>query len=92
MALLDDEEIRSRLEGLEGWERAGDVIRKQFKLDDFVGSIRFVDSLVEPAEEMGHHPDLDISWNRVTVSLSTHSQGGLTGADLELAERIDALA
>jgi 4a-hydroxytetrahydrobiopterin dehydratase len=92
MPLLDDEEIEARLEGVEGWERAGDAIRKQFKLDDFVGSVRFVDSLVEPAEEMNHHPDLEISWNRVTVSLSTHSQGGLTGADFELAERIDALA
>jgi 4a-hydroxytetrahydrobiopterin dehydratase len=91
MALLDEEEIRSRLEGLEGWERADDAITKQFKLDDFVGSVRFVDSLVEPAEEMGHHPDLEISWNRVTVSLSTHSQGGITESDFELAERIDAL-
>jgi 4a-hydroxytetrahydrobiopterin dehydratase len=91
MALLDEEEIRSRLEGLEGWERADDAITKQFKLDDFVGSVRFVDSLVEPAEELGHHPDLEISWNRVTVSLSTHSQGGITESDFELAERIDAL-
>jgi 4a-hydroxytetrahydrobiopterin dehydratase len=91
MTLLDEEEIGSRLEGLEGWERADDAITKQFKLDDFVGSVRFVDSLVEPAEEMGHHPDLEISWNRVTVSLSTHSQGGITESDFELAERIDAL-
>jgi len=92
MALLDDSEIQSRLEELEGWERAGDSIRKQFKLKDFVGSVEFVNTLVEPAEGMGHHPDLEISWNRVTVSLSTHSQGGLTEADFELARRIDALA
>ena len=92
MALLDDSEIQSRLEALEGWERDGDAIRKQFKLDDFVGSVEFVKQLVEPAEEMGHHPDLEISWNRVTVSLSTHSEGGLTEADFELARRIDDLA
>jgi 4a-hydroxytetrahydrobiopterin dehydratase len=92
MALLDDQEIRSRLEELEGWERSGDAIRKQYKLEDFVRSVQFVEKLVEPAEDMGHHPDLEISWNRVTVTLSTHSQGGLTKADFELARRIDAVA
>jgi 4a-hydroxytetrahydrobiopterin dehydratase len=92
MALLDEETIRSRLDELDGWERDGEAIRKQFKLDDFIGSVEFVKRLVDPAEEMGHHPDLEISWNRVTVTLSTHSQGGLTDADFELARRIDALA
>jgi 4a-hydroxytetrahydrobiopterin dehydratase len=92
MALMAADEIHRRLEEVEGWERSGNSIRKQFTLDDFVGSVRFVDSLVEPAEEMGHHPDLEISWNTVTVKLSTHSEGGLTEADFELAERIDALA
>ena len=91
MALLDEDGIRSRLEELEGWERAGEAIRKRFKLDDFVGSVEFVDRLVAPAEEMGHHPDLEISWNRVTLTLSTHSEGGLTNADFELARRIDEL-
>ena len=51
-----------------------------------------VDSLVAPAEEMGHHPDLEISWSTVTVTISTHSEGGLTAADFELATKIDALA
>ncbi len=92
MALMAADEIHRRIEEVEGWERSGNSIRKQFTLDDFVGSVRFVDSLVEPAEEMGHHPDLEISWNTVTVKLSTHSEGGLTEADFELAERIDALA
>ncbi len=91
MALMTDEEIRARLDDLEGWERSGDAIRKQFKLDDFVGSVEFVNRLVAPAESMGHHPDLEISWNKVTVSLSTHSQGGLTGADFDLAAEIDAI-
>ena len=92
MALLDEDGIRTRLGELEGWERAGEAIRKQFKLDDFVGSVDFVNRLVAPAEEMNHHPDLEISWNRVTVTLSTHSEGGLTEADFELARQIDALA
>ena len=92
MDLLSDDEIASRLGELDGWERAGDAIRKTFERGDFVGSVRFVDSLVEPAEGMGHHPDLEISWDKVTVSLSTHSAGGLTANDFELAKRIDALA
>jgi 4a-hydroxytetrahydrobiopterin dehydratase len=92
MPLMADDEIQTRLETLEGWERSGEAITKQFKRDDFVGSVRFVDDLVQPAEDMGHHPDLEISWNTVTVTLSTHSEGGLTAADFELAGRIDALA
>ena len=91
MALMADDEIEARLEELEGWERSGDSIRKQFTLDDFVGSVEFVNRLVAPAEDMGHHPDLEISWNKVTVSLSTHSQGGLTEADFDLAARIEAM-
>lgn len=91
MALMADEDIEARLEDLEDWERSGDSIRKQFKLDDFVGSVDFVNRLVAPAEELGHHPDLEISWNKVTVSLSTHSQGGLTEADFDLAARIEAI-
>jgi 4a-hydroxytetrahydrobiopterin dehydratase len=92
VALLNDAEIEERLAGLPGWERQGTAIAKCFKREDFVGSVRFVDSLVEPAEEMNHHPDLAISWDAVTVTLSTHSEGGLTANDFELAGKIDALA
>jgi 4a-hydroxytetrahydrobiopterin dehydratase len=92
MARLDDAEIERRLAELEGWERAGDAIRKGFKRGDFVGSVEFVRALVEPAEEMGHHPDLEISWDEVTVTVTTHSEGGLTANDFELAARIDGLA
>jgi 4a-hydroxytetrahydrobiopterin dehydratase len=92
VALLSDAEIDQRLASLSGWERKGDAIEKQFKRDDFVGSVRFVDQLVEPAEAINHHPDLAISWDTVTVTLSTHSEGGLTAGDFELAEKIDALA
>jgi 4a-hydroxytetrahydrobiopterin dehydratase len=92
MAVLTDEEIGARLDDAEGWERDGDAIRKQFKFDDFKGSVDFVNRITPPAEEMNHHPDLAISWNTVTVSLSTHSQGGLTENDFELASKIDSQA
>jgi len=90
--LLPDDEIESRLGELEGWSRDGDSITKTFKNDDFVGSVRFVDALVEPAEDMGHHPDLSLSWDEVTVSITNHAAGGLTENDFELAKRIDAIA
>jgi 4a-hydroxytetrahydrobiopterin dehydratase len=90
--LLSDEEIDGRLRDLDGWEREGDAIARSFDRGDFVGSVRFVDAIVEPAEEMGHHPDLEISWATVTIRNSSHSEGGLTAADFELAARIDALA
>jgi 4a-hydroxytetrahydrobiopterin dehydratase len=92
MALLSDEQIEEKLGPLEGWERSGDAIRKQFQLDDFKGSVDFVNRLTPEAEEMNHHPDLEISWNKVTVAISTHSEGGLTENDFKLAERIDSVA
>jgi 4a-hydroxytetrahydrobiopterin dehydratase len=92
MALLGSDEIEAMLADLDGWERRGDAIVKSFERGDFVGSVRFVDSLVEPAEAMGHHPDVAISWATVTVTISTHSEGGLTAADFELAGKIEALA
>jgi 4a-hydroxytetrahydrobiopterin dehydratase len=92
MERLGEEEIGSRLADLEGWERAGDAIAKTFDRGNFVGSVRFVESLVEPAEEMNHHPDLEISWSKVKVSITTHAAGGLTANDFELARQIDALA
>ena len=92
MALLNDAEIGEKLAGLSGWERKGGAIEKSFKGEDFVASVRFVDRLVEPAEAMGHHPDLAISWDTVTVTITSHSEGGLTANDFELAGKIDALA
>jgi 4a-hydroxytetrahydrobiopterin dehydratase len=92
MARLSDEEIDDRLSGLDGWDRDGDAIRRQFELDDFKGSVDFVNRLTPEAEDMNHHPDLAISWNKVTVSITTHSEGGLTENDFELAGRISRLA
>jgi 4a-hydroxytetrahydrobiopterin dehydratase len=92
MARLSDEEIDQGLTELEGWERDGEAITRTFKLDDFKGSVDFVNRLTPEAEDMNHHPDLAISWNEVTVTISTHSEGGLTASDFELAGRIDRVA
>ena len=92
MALLGDDEVAGRLESLDGWAREGDAITKTFENGDFVGSVEFVKKLVEPAEGMGHHPDLELSWDKVTVSITNHAEGGLTATDFELAQKIDALA
>lgn len=92
MTLLDDQSIQDRLADLEGWSLEGRIITREFEFEDFVGSIRFVDSLVEPAEAMNHHPDLGISWNIVTVAITNHAEGGLTEKDFELAGKVQSLA
>jgi 4a-hydroxytetrahydrobiopterin dehydratase len=92
MAVLSDQDVQVRLGGLEGWERDGDAIVRQFEFKDFVGSVDFVNRITPLAEAMNHHPDLAISWNKVTVTLSTHSEGGLTENDFELASKIDGAA
>jgi 4a-hydroxytetrahydrobiopterin dehydratase len=91
MATLSEEETTEKLSDLEGWEREGEAITKAFDCGDFVGSIKFVDALVEPAEAMNHHPDLAISWSEVKVTITTHAEGGLTENDFELAKKVDAL-
>ena len=91
MALLGDEEIEERLGALDGWSRDGEAIAKDFKRDEFTGSVEFVNQILPVAEELNHHPDLAISWDTVSVTISTHSEGGLTASDFDLAERIDAL-
>ena len=73
------------------WRREGDELVKEVTRSDFVEAVRFVDALVRVAEEANHHPDVAISWNKVTLRLSTHSAGGLTERDLDLAARIDDL-
>jgi 4a-hydroxytetrahydrobiopterin dehydratase len=92
MTRLSDEEIDKRLQDLDGWERSGEAIRKRYEGDDFASSVALVNRLTPLAEEMNHHPDLEISWNKVTVTISTHSEGGLTENDFELAGRIDGVA
>jgi 4a-hydroxytetrahydrobiopterin dehydratase len=92
MAVLSDDEVQQRLGRLDGWERKDGSIVRTFQFEDFQGSVDFVNRITPAAEEMNHHPDLEISWNKVTVTLSTHSEGGLTGNDFELAQQIQELA
>ena len=92
MAVLTSDEVEARLDNLDGWAREGDAITRQFEFKDFVGSVDFVNRITPLAEEMNHHPDLAISWNKVTVTLSTHSEGGLTENDFVLASKIDGAA
>jgi 4a-hydroxytetrahydrobiopterin dehydratase len=92
MPLLSDDEIEHRLEKLPEWSREGDAIKRDYKFEDFQASVDFITRITPPAEEMNHHPDIFISWNRVELTLSTHSAGGLTDNDFELASRIDSLA
>ena len=91
MARLTEEEIGQALEDAEGWTREREAIAKDFERADFMGSVGLVNDIAPVAEEMGHHPDLTISWDTVTVTISTHSEGGLTQADFDLAARIDDL-
>ena len=87
---LSDDAVDAGLAKL-SWTREGDELVKQVTRSDFVDAVRFVDALVPVAEEANHHPDVAISWNKVTLRLSTHSAGGLTQRDLDLAARIDQL-
>ncbi len=91
MARLEQNEVEQRLSELEGWALEDGAIVKAFSCGDFAGSVDFVNRLTPVAEEMNHHPDLAISWSTVTVTISTHSEGGLTASDFELAGRIDGL-
>jgi 4a-hydroxytetrahydrobiopterin dehydratase len=93
MSVLSDEDVQARLGELgEGWEKYGNSLRREFKFDDFSGSVDFVNRLTPVANEMNHHPDLFISWNLVRVSLISHSEHGITENDFELAKKLDELA
>jgi 4a-hydroxytetrahydrobiopterin dehydratase len=90
-SLLSEEEISSQFRELKGWTRTGSEIRKTVECTDFVRAMGFVNSLALLAERINHHPDIDIRWNKVTLTLSTHSEGGLTDLDFKLAKSIDQL-
>ena len=89
--LLIEEQIQQRIKELKGWTRSGKEIKKSTKLKDFVEAMGFVTSVAILAEKMDHHPDIDIRWNTVHLTLSTHSAGGLTDYDFNLAKQIDEL-
>jgi 4a-hydroxytetrahydrobiopterin dehydratase len=89
--LLSDSEIREKISSLSGWTIEGSklVCNRTFK--DFIQAIDFVNKLVEPAESAGHHPDIEISYNRVKINLTTHDAGGLTQKDVDLAQVISQI-
>ena len=89
--LLTEAEIQAGVSQLEGWTLEGKELRTTRKFKDFVDAIAFVNQLVEPAESAGHHPDLAISYNKVTITLTTHDAGGLTANDFDLARIISQL-
>lgn len=88
--LLDDAAITSALESLPGWERDGDSLVRTAQLPSFPAAITVVDRVAQDAERRDHHPDIDIRWRTLTFRLSTHSAGGLTAKDVELAGGISA--
>lgn len=90
--LLSEADIASRLTD-SPWTREGDQIVREWRFEDFAGAMAFVNRVAEEAEAANHHPDILVhGWNRVRLSLTNHSAGGLTEADFQLARRIDGLA
>ena len=90
--LIKAADLKDRMKKIPEWELEKKHIERTFEFDDFVDAIDFVDRVAEVAEEEEHHPDIDIRYNKVRLIVSTHSKGGLTELDINLAERIDTLA
>jgi 4a-hydroxytetrahydrobiopterin dehydratase len=93
MAVLTEQQIAEGLRALPDWRAEGNAIVREFTFEGgFMGSVGYVNRLAAAAEVADHHPDVAISWNKVTVTFSTHSQGGVTEKDLEMAAEADRLA
>jgi 4a-hydroxytetrahydrobiopterin dehydratase len=92
MALLSEQAVQTQLRQLPGWTLNGNAITWVKTLGNFVDAIAFVNRIVEPAETANHHPDLAISYNKVTITLTTHDAGGLTQKDFDLAKILSSLA
>jgi len=91
MARLSAVAVKRQLARIKGWRQVGDVIQKQYTFSSFKDAMFFVNTVAGLAEGAGHHPDITVNYNRVTLSLSTHDAGGLTGKDFGLAKRIEAV-
>ena len=91
MSVLHHDEIATRLQTMAGWHHRGNALEKHFDCANFDGSIAFVNAIAAAANAQDHHPDLTISWNDVTVTLSSHDAGGITARDFSLAATIDGL-
>ncbi len=92
MAKLTAAEIKTGLATARKWKKKGNAIHRLFEWEDFAEAMKFVNAVARAAEKADHHPDIDIRWNKVTMSLSTHSAGGLTSNDFDMARKIDRLA
>ena len=92
MAILSPEEVDRQLTKLQGWTLEGRAIRKQFTFPNFPAAVAFVNGLVPEAEAADHHPDIVINYRRVTLSYSTHDEGGLTQKDFDGAAMADRVA
>ena len=90
--LLGDDEVTTQLVGLSGWQREGDAIVATVEAPDFPAAIAIVDAVADEAEQMNHHPDIDIRWRRFRIALTTHDYGGLSEKDVALAGEIEGLA
>jgi len=89
MPKLNPDEITAKLRALPGWEKKSDTIVKQYTFKEFMDGIRFINRIAETAEQMDHHPDMTINYRRITFTLSTHDQGGITEKDFKLADAIE---
>ena len=87
--LLSDIAIQRELGTLAGWSRRGDVLTRTYQFRNFEGSMEFVNRVASLAEKANHHPDIDIRYSKVTLTLSTHDAGGITSNDISLAKAID---
>jgi 4a-hydroxytetrahydrobiopterin dehydratase len=88
---LKDEEVDQSIAALEYWKRNGKTIEREYKFDDFLQALRFVNRVAEVAEEANHHPNIHINYNRVMLGLTSHDSGGVTARDIQLAVRINKL-
>jgi 4a-hydroxytetrahydrobiopterin dehydratase len=91
MPALNSKQVSRRMKAVPGWARRSRAIRRTFKFEGFMGAVDFVNRVARKAEKQDHHPDIDIRWNRVTLTLSTHSEGGLTGKDFSMARECSAI-
>ena len=89
MAKLTPSQIKSALTAVPQWSRIRGVIARTYTFQDFVQAMAFVNKVARLAEKAQHHPDIDIRWNNVTLTLTTHDAGGLTEKDFELAAKCD---
>ena len=89
--VMNDSEVQEHLTKLPGWKYQDKAIQKQFEFSNFLESVAFVNKVAPLAEELGHHPDLQIQYSKVTVTLTTHDSGGVTQKDLELAKKIETM-